>query len=136
MGKSKIIRSIEDIFVSEKKSILPFEMIRERLGLSPAKVLGTLSSNKKIFQKVAKNTWRHIPDEVDSLSSICNDMGLDKKEIGKYMTENGNIRYSYIMVKKTRGKYKKREIFYLVYRLKKDFLLDLPPDYLSLANTP
>ena len=136
MGKSKLIRSIEDIFKTEEKSILPFETIRERLGLSPPKVLGTLSSNKKIFQKVAKNLWRHIPDELDSLDSICNDMGIDNSEIMKYMTDDGNIRYSYIQVKKTKGKYQKREIFYLVYRLKKDFVLDPPPNYLSLSHTP
>lgn len=135
MGKSKLIRAIEEIFKGEEKHILPFEAIREKLGLSPPQVLGTLSSNKKIFQKVAKNLWRYIPDELDSLDSICNDMGIDNSEIKKYMTDDGNIRYSYIQVKKTKGKYQKREIFYLVYRLKKDFVLDLPKDYLSLTNS-
>ena len=136
MGKSKLIQSIEEIFKAEEKSILPFEAIREKLGLSPPKVLGTLSSNKKIFQKVAKNLWRPIPDELDSLDSICNDMGIENSEIKKYMSDDGNIRYSFIQVKKTKGKYHKREIFYLVYRLKKDFVLDPPSNYLSLANTP
>jgi len=135
MGKSKLIRIIEDIFKAEGTNILPFEAIREKLGLSPPQVLGTLSSNKKIFQKVAKNLWRYIPDELGSLDSICSDMGIDNREIAKYMTEDGNIRYSFIQVKKTKGKYQKREIFYLVYRLKKDFVLDLPPNYLSLSNS-
>ena len=35
-------------------------------------------------------------------------MGIDNSEIKKYMTDDGNIRYSYIQVKKTKGKYQKK----------------------------
>lgn len=125
---------IEEVFVKAKKLILPFETIREAIGTSRCKLTGTLSSNKKIFQRVSKNVWRYIPDETDTIDSMCAEMGLSPLEIKDFIKEGGMLQYSYVRIKKSKGKYSKRQFYYMVHVMKKDAVLSLDPDYLVPAN--
>ena len=133
--KGKFLESIEKVFLVDDCEILPFETIREKLGCGRCKLTGTLSSNKKIFQKVSKNVWRYIKDENASLDAICEEVGLESKEMEQFMSDGGMLQYSYVRLKQKDGMYSKRQFYYMVHVLKKNKEVALDPDYLLLANS-
>ncbi len=135
--KAKFLAAIENIFIEQKTLVLPFEAIQSRLGCARCILTGTLSSNKKIFQKVSKNVWRYIKDEHAPLDAICSEVGLKPNEMEQFMAEGGMLQYSYVRIKQENGKYSKRQFYYMIHVLRKNHQVALEPDYLLLAtNSP
>ena len=134
--KGKFLTAIENVFKTEGKDILPFEAIQDRLGCNRCILTGTLSSNKKIFQKVSKNVWRYIRDEHDTLERICDEVGIETKTMEQWMSDGGMLQYSYVRIGHDEGKYSKRQLYYMVHVLKKNEEIELDENYLVLADSP
>jgi len=131
--KGKFLAAIESVFIEQKALVLDFEAIQSRLGCGRCALTGVLASNKKIFQKVSKNVWRYIKDELAPLEAICDEVGINTEEMEQFM-EDGMLQYSYVRIKQQDGKYSKRQVYYMIHVLRKNAEVALAPDYLLLAS--
>lgn len=134
--KGKFLKAIENVFIEENALVLPFGIIESKLGCNRCALTGTLSSNKKIFQRVSKNVWRYIKDELATLDSICNEVGLQPTDMEQFISDGGTLQYSYVRIKQIDGKYSKRQFYYMIHVLKKNEQVALDPNYLLLADSP
>ena len=88
MAKLKVLKEI-DSFTGEKKFCPSTPSCQTLMnGETP---YGVLSSNKKVFSKIATNKWQYIPDTKGSIEEMCTSTGLD--EISHLMTEDGGLQY-------------------------------------------
>lgn len=126
MGKKKVVNEIENLFHQSGQQTLSFQSIQDNVDEKRSTLLGVLSSHPRLFQKVRKNEWRLIPDDITDIESICDEYGVDKEKLESVMDESGSLRYSWICVQKMPTGFSTREIHYLIHTMRKHGQLSLP----------
>lgn len=119
MAKLKVLKQIEKLFLRTGEEILDFATIMANIDERRSTLLGVLSSNKKVFCKVATNQWQYIPDTRGSLEEMCVRYGFNREEMDHLRTDDGGLQYSWIRVKPTGKLYSRREFHYLIYTMEK-----------------
>ena len=119
MAKLKVLKEIEALFTRTGENILSFETIMANIDERRSTLLGVLSSNKKVFNKVATNRWEFIPDTKGSLEEMCRDYGFNRDEISHLMTEDGGLQYSWVRVRPAQDLISRREFHYLIHTMRK-----------------
>ena len=97
-------------------------------------LLGVLSSHPRIFNKIRKNEWELIPDEVTGLDNLCKQYGVPRENFEEIIDDNGTMTYSWIRVKKQKEGFSRREVHYLVSTMRKNGESTMLPDSAQIAN--
>jgi hypothetical protein len=119
MAKLKVLKQIEKLFIRTGEDVLAFKTIMSNVDERRSTLLGVLSSNKKVFSKIAKNQWQYIPDTRGSVEEMCRQYGFDREEIAHLVTEDGGLQYSWVRVKPSGDLISRREFHYLLHTLQK-----------------
>lgn len=119
MAKLKVLKQIEKLFIRTGEDVLPFKTIMSNVDERRSTLLGVLSSNKKVFSKIAKNQWQYIPDTRGSVEEMCRQYGFDREEIAHLVTEDGGLQYSWVRVKPLGDLISRREFHYLLHTMQK-----------------
>ena len=120
MAKLKVLKEIEKLFIRTGEDALSFETIMANVDERRSVLLGVLSSNKKVFSKIATNQWQYIPDTKGSVEEMCRQYGFDRDEIAHLMTEDGGLQYSWVRVKPSGDLISRREFHYLLHTMQKN----------------
>ena len=72
-----------------------------------------------MFEKIARNTCKFIPDEQAKLSSMCEEYELDENKVEQELKQGGEFVYSWLRVKSNQGSVDRREMHYLFHTMKK-----------------
>lgn len=120
MAKLKVLKEIEGLFHRTKEEILSFDTIMSNIDERRSTLLGVLSSNKKVFSKIAKNKWQYIPDTKGSIEDMCSQYGFDRNEISHLVTEDGGLQYSWVRVRPAGDLISRREFHYMLHTMRKN----------------
>ncbi len=125
MGKKKVVLEIENLFNRTEVNTLHFQQILDSVDEKRSTILGVLSSHPRIFQKVKKNQWELIPDEVSDLDAICGVYGINREDFESLLDDSDSLQYSWIRVEKQGGGFSRREVHYLIHTMRKEGRLEL-----------
>lgn len=119
MAKLKVLKEIEALFHRTGEEILTFDTIMSNIDERRSTLLGVLSSNKKVFSKIATNKWQYIPDTKGSIEDMCSQYGFDRDEISHLVTEDGGLQYSWVRVRPANDLISRREFHYMLHTMRK-----------------
>lgn len=132
-AKSTTVKKIERLFTDSGNHELSFSQIADTLGLGPNKLVGTLTSNPRLFEKtktqrrshddtkVTVTFWRHIPARPVGIKEICDEYKLKTTEILPFVNmRTFEIRYKCWSAERNEdGKYNLQEVHNVIKKARR-----------------
>lgn len=134
--KGKFLKSYRECLHRRKRTCAAVWDNRIQARLQPVCLDRNAVFEQENLPAGLQNVWRYIKDELATLDSICNEIGLQPSDMEQFISDGGTMQYSYVRIKQIDGKYSKRQFYYMIHVLKKNEQVALDPNYLLLADSP